>query len=428
MNSIRFKHFGILVLICIISIFVIAYLGVGRTGEAIVNGKQVRGIEFSGEAGKKYLEQYYNDTHTFCYEDRVLNEQFVRTNFSSEDEPSSIEFLLGKFKERKYSVDVLREPNIKGIKTYLKKYNRTATSSTEPKVIYTDGRYKAVAGTVGTKLNIKGVLDAVKADKTGIALADYVIQPKNDDKIATALALELNELLDWHISYTSGQKVKINPSDIHVDESNLTYTLTDTTDYSPLLRKLDKKYGVVNKKTKVRLHNGKEAIVKGGTWGKLTNSAKELEFIKSARKSCKSYDNRKPVMRSGKPKGLIVEVSIPKQHVWVYNSDKVVMDSPCVTGTKGSHDTPTGVFKVSEMQKDYVMHGENADGSKYESHCQRFMRLTNKGVALHDAPWRGIFGGSIYKYSGSHGCVNLPPAFALKLFDKIDNGTMVIVH
>lgn len=422
----RFKYLSILV--CIALSLGIAYLMVGRIGAATVNGKQVRGIEFSGEAGKKYLEQYYNDTHTFCYEDRLLNEKFVRTTFSSKDEPSAIEFLLGKFKERRYNVVVFREPNINGIKAYLKKYNKTATSSVEPKVVYTDGRYKAVAGTVGTKIDIKGVLDALKADKTGIALADFVIKPKNSDKTATALALELNELLDWHIDYTSGQQVKINPSDIHVDESNLTYTLTDTTDYRPLLRELDEKYGVVNKKTKVRLHNGKEAIVKGGTWGRLTNSAKELEFIKSSKKNLRSYDNRKPVMRSGKPKGLIVEVSIQAQHVWVYNSNKVVMDSPCVTGTKGSHDTPTGVFKVSEMQKDYVMHGENADGSKYESHCQRFMRLTNRGVALHDAPWRGVFGGSIYKYSGSHGCVNLPPAFALKLFDKIDNGTMVIVH
>lgn len=422
----RFKYFSILV--CIALSLGIAYLMVGRVGAATVNGKQVRGIEFSGEAGKKYLEQYYNDTHTFCYEDRRLNEKFVRTTFSSKDEPSTIEFLLGKFKERKYNVVVFRSPNIKGIKAYLKKYNKTATSSIEPKVVYTDGRYKAVAGTVGTKIDVKGVLDAVKANKTGIALADFVIKPKNNDKTATALALELNELLDWHIGYTSGQQVKINPSDIHVDESNLTYTLTDTTDYRPLLRELDEKYGVVNKKTKVRLHNGKETIVKGGTWGRLTNSAKELEFIKSSRKNLRSYDNRKPVMHSGKPKGLIVEVSIQAQHVWVYNSNKVVMDSPCVTGTKGSHDTPTGVFKVSEMRKDYVMHGENADGSKYESHCQRFMRLTNRGVALHDAPWRGVFGGSIYKYSGSHGCVNLPPAFALKLFDKIDNGTMVIVH
>lgn len=135
-------------------------------------------------------------------------------------------------------------------------------------------------------------------------------------------------------------------------------------------------------------------------------------------------------MLSGKPVGYVVEVSIGNQHVWVYNpkTRKIVMQSDCVTGTLGSHDTPKGVFRVSEMRKDYVMHGENADGSKYESHCQRFMRLTNSGVALHDASWRYAFGGSIYKYSGSHGCINLPTNFALKLFNTIKNGTMVIVH
>ncbi len=46
---------------------------------------------------------------------------------------------------------------------------------------------------------------------------------------------------------------------------------------------------------------------------------------------------------------------------------------------------------------------------------------------LHDAKWRGSFGGDIYTYAGSHGCVNLPYSFAQKLYNAIDYWTPVLV-
>ena len=49
------------------------------------------------------------------------------------------------------------------------------------------------------------------------------------------------------------------------------------------------------------------------------------------------------------------------------------------------------------------------------------------GYGLHDASWRSSFGGSIYKRSGSHGCVNLPTWEAPELYDLISVGTPVIV-
>ena len=37
-------------------------------------------------------------------------------------------------------------------------------------------------------------------------------------------------------------------------------------------------------------------------------------------------------------------------------------------------------------------------------------------------------GCTIYKYSGSHGCVNLPPSKAAELYGLISVGTIVVVH
>ena len=46
---------------------------------------------------------------------------------------------------------------------------------------------------------------------------------------------------------------------------------------------------------------------------------------------------------------------------------------------------------------------------------------------LHDASWRDEFGGDIYEYDGSHGCVNLSYDSARTIYGLIDYGTPVIV-
>jgi lipoprotein-anchoring transpeptidase ErfK/SrfK len=56
------------------------------------------------------------------------------------------------------------------------------------------------------------------------------------------------------------------------------------------------------------------------------------------------------------------------------------------------------------------------------------MPFVGNAVGLHDANWRSNFGGSIYAYAGSHGCVNLPPEEAAELFSLINVGDTVYVH
>ena len=52
----------------------------------------------------------------------------------------------------------------------------------------------------------------------------------------------------------------------------------------------------------------------------------------------------------------------------------------------------------------------------------------HNGQGLHDATWRGAFGGNIYTYGGSHGCVNLPLDIAAQLYNLVYVGMPVIVH
>ena len=47
---------------------------------------------------------------------------------------------------------------------------------------------------------------------------------------------------------------------------------------------------------------------------------------------------------------------------------------------------------------------------------------------LHDATWRSYFGGTIYEYDGSHGCINMPLSVARRLYETIKVGTMVRIQ
>ena len=50
------------------------------------------------------------------------------------------------------------------------------------------------------------------------------------------------------------------------------------------------------------------------------------------------------------------------------------------------------------------------------------------GEGFHDADWRYSFGGDIYQYDGSHGCLNLPPSVAEIVFNNVEVHTPVVVY
>ena len=52
----------------------------------------------------------------------------------------------------------------------------------------------------------------------------------------------------------------------------------------------------------------------------------------------------------------------------------------------------------------------------------------NRNIGMHDANWRGSFGGSIYKTNGSHGCINLPVGVAKTIFENIETGMPVLCY
>lgn len=125
-----------------------------------------------------------------------------------------------------------------------------------------------------------------------------------------------------------------------------------------------------------------------------------------------------------------VEIDLTGQHVYMTKEGEVVWDAPCVTGNPSQkYDTPAGIYSLTYKQRDRVLRGEKRpDGTyEYESPVSYWMPF-NGGIGLHDANWRGSFGGEIYKTNGSHGCVNLPPAKTRALYEMVYKGIPVICY
>lgn len=124
-----------------------------------------------------------------------------------------------------------------------------------------------------------------------------------------------------------------------------------------------------------------------------------------------------------------IEADLTAQHVYCFQDGNIVWDSPCVSGaTAKERGTPTGLFYIYNKETDRILKGPLKDGKpEYESHVDYWMPFKD-GSGLHDANWRSSFGGDIYVSSGSHGCINLPPAKAAELYGIVPVGYPCIVH
>jgi lipoprotein-anchoring transpeptidase ErfK/SrfK len=109
---------------------------------------------------------------------------------------------------------------------------------------------------------------------------------------------------------------------------------------------------------------------------------------------------------------LIINVSIARQRVTVYDANGMFAEAPVSTGMPG-HPTPMGVFSV--IQKDRYHHSNIYSGAPMP-----FMqRITWGGVALH----AGVLPG----YPASHGCIRMPESFAIRMWGWTKMGARVIV-
>jgi hypothetical protein len=245
---------------------------------------------------------------------------------------------------------------------------------------------------------------------------------------------KLNCYVGATITYQFGDETKVLDKDtintwLSVDENyNIDLSVEGVASY---VNNLASEYNTVGtERTFNSSASGAPVTVSGGDYGWEIDVSQETDALYNSILAGVP-ETREPIYkRTAGSRGenndfpnTYVEVSIEAQHLWYYKDGQLILSSDVVTGNPlQGNGTHTGVFRLKYKQKDATLVGED-----YETPVSYWMPF-NGGEGLHDAPWRGVFGGKIYMGGGSHGCVNCPVDTARTLFENLQSGDPVIVY
>ena len=226
---------------------------------------------------------------------------------------------------------------------------------------------------------------------------------------------------------------------LHVDE-NGTVSL-DEEKVAFYVDYLADHYDTSGKTREFQTNDGSWVSVNGGSYGWLIDREAETqeltELLHTSKARAKNHTKnqtmrqpvyaREAVSRANSDMGEdYIEIDLTKQYLWMYIGGEVVLETNIVSGTYNvsRKKTPPGTFTLYYKQSPAILRGDYP-GDSYETPVRYWMPFNN-GIGLHDATWRGRFGGEIYMNSGSHGCINMPYSVAAEMYDLIYSGIPII--
>lgn len=275
---------------------------------------------------------------------------------------------------------------------------------------------------------------ALDAHLTEVTLSDACyekaeITSENEDLIRERD--NLNEYCMVNITYEFGEdKVVVDGNRIkdwlEIEEDGLTLNEEKVREF---VNQMAKTHDTFGKPRNFTTHEGEEITVEGGDFGWWMDRATETKELVAAIRN-KESGVRVPVYFGtgivyGNPDigDSYVEIDLSSQHLWVYEDGEVVIESDFVSGNvKKGNGTPTGTYGITYKEQDATLEGED-----YSSAVSYWMPFYGN-VGMHDAPWRKDFGGELYLKSGSHGCINLPPKKAKKIYKIVKKHEPVVVY
>lgn len=264
------------------------------------------------------------------------------------------------------------------------------------------------------------------------------VKTTSEDESLKRLLDTMNQCKDMKVNYTFGEVEEVLPGETictWLTGSENGQIAVDREKAAAYVKTLADTYDTVNAERTFKTADGREVNLKG-TYGWKINQTAETDALVEVIRQGQSQDREPLYAQAAKARtggdwgNTYAEVDMTGQHAYFYENGEQVWDAPCVTGNMAKgHDTPEGIFSLTYKETDRILRGaKQADGTyEYESHVDYWMPF-NGGIGFHDASWRNKFGGTIYQYAGSHGCINLPPAKAKILYEKLAKGIPVICY
>lgn len=216
-----------------------------------------------------------------------------------------------------------------------------------------------------------------------------------------------------------------------------------------------KKYKTVGKSRTIKSHTGKDVQINGGDFGWQMDYEKTLKQVKDSLKqkiepeaiaryiNDPSKENKKDILIKRKASYLntgferdlekndwdeknYTEISLKEQKVYVFRKGKVAFSCRCISGLPvEGRKTVVGAFYVKEHRPEYTMTGED-----YRTHVKHWVRITWSGTGFHPATWQpwSRWTKTMYQTKGSHGCLNLAPDDAEKIYNMVKYREAVFIH
>lgn len=279
----------------------------------------------------------------------------------------------------------------------------------------------------------KAILERQEIYKAGEQKGYKEAKVKWDSKVLAQNAQKMNKYCKAEIIYDFDDRAEIVDGSViskwvYIDDNQK--ARIDEEAVAQYVYDLCEEYDTVGKTREFQSLSGNWIEVSGGTYGWKIDEEEEFNVLYSQvanGEQVKRTPEYSHIAKSRKVNDVgdtYVEVDLASQYVWCFVNGEEITEGPCVTGaTALGRDTPSGSFYVLGKDTNTYLTGAN-----YRSFVNFWMPFTDDGVGLHNAPWRGDFGGSIYVYSGSHGCVNLPYSLAQEIYENFEETYPVIVH
>ncbi len=124
-----------------------------------------------------------------------------------------------------------------------------------------------------------------------------------------------------------------------------------------------------------------------------------------------------------------IVIVLSQQHLFVYQGSKTIASTDVTTGMPVL-PTPTGHFHVLAKYSPYRFVSPWPRGSPYYYDplwVDYAMLFADGGYFIHDAWWQRNFGPGGNLKTGSHGCVNVPPAAMPTIYNWARAGDDVII-
>lgn len=422
----------------------------------LVPGTVINGIPVSGmtpQDAKSYMEGFFNGNYALKLQDKNGNKETIRdTEIGLEMQVTGdIGAVLtdqnargrenGPGIDNKYQVDakmVYDEGRLDAILSELSCV-KNGTPTTDAYIsAYEEGKdFSIIPEVQGTEIDMDRLKEAVRNaldNRTSlVSLADTgcykQVSVKSDNEELNRLCSNMNRFKDVTITYTFGdQKELLAGTEIAkwINGGTGTGMTIDEQKAAAYIKSLADKYDTYGKPHVYKSTSGREVTI-NGNYGWQINQQEELVALKNMINNCSSQ-TREPAYsqtaasRNGYDFGnTYVEIDMGEQKLYMYKDDECIVNTPIVTGNVSkNYTTPEGLYTLYYKERNRILRGPKlADGSySYESPVSYWMPF-NGGIGLHDATWRGKFGGTIYKTNGSHGCINMPLNAAKTVYENV---------